>query len=189
MRLLPERNFRVRLRPVNHSGFITPVKQPSHSRPVGFRTHECLQEGLGRPTRAGPERVPAIPQQFDREVAVGPRGLPSNSQRLNEDRREIGSRPNAKTRDGDDDWHKLKCRGGRRSYIGGQNYHPNDPRILNQITCTLSYLNQETRRHWTCLPTVIFYLSKAAASLPPLVLPIACSIAASRSWIDRRSRS
>jgi hypothetical protein len=34
------------------------------------------------------------------------RGLPSNSQRLNKERGEIGPRPNAKTRNGDD-WHKF----------------------------------------------------------------------------------
>src|ERR1700730_1176628 len=86
--------------------FVTPVKQPSHRRPVGFRMHECLHRGFGRPTRTGPKRVPPIPQQFGREVAVGPCSLPSNSQRLNKERREIGPRPNTKTRNGND-WHKF----------------------------------------------------------------------------------
>src|ERR1022692_1473614 len=47
-----------------------------------------------------------VAQQFDSEVAVCPRGLPGNSQRLNEERREIEPRPNAKARNGDE-WHKV----------------------------------------------------------------------------------
>jgi len=81
MRLLPGRKFRARLRPVNQSGFVTPVKQASHSRPVGIRMHECLHRPLGRPTRAGPECAPAILQQCDGEVAVSCRGR-QNARRM-----------------------------------------------------------------------------------------------------------
>lgn len=102
VRLLPGRNFRSSLSPMNQSGFITPLKQPSHCRPVGFRVHESLHRSLGRPTRAGPERVPAIPQHFDREIAFSVLSLPRNSQRLHHERREIRPRPNPQTRNGYD---------------------------------------------------------------------------------------
>src|SRR5450631_3083459 len=68
--------------------------------------HECLHRILGRPSRAGPERVPAVPQQSDREVPVGSRSLPSNPQRLNNERGHIGPRPNAQTRNGNE-WHRF----------------------------------------------------------------------------------
>jgi hypothetical protein len=67
--------------------------------------HECLHRFLRRPTRAGPERVSAILEKFNREDAVGPHSLAGNSQRLKKERGEIEPRPNAKARNGDD-WHK-----------------------------------------------------------------------------------
>ena len=82
VRLPPGRKFLASLRPVNQSSFVTPVKNASHGRPVGFRAHECLHRILGRPSRASPKRVPAVPQQFDCEVPLGSRSLPSNPQRL-----------------------------------------------------------------------------------------------------------
>jgi hypothetical protein len=102
MRLLPGRKLHASLRPVNQGSFVTPIEQASHSRPVGFRTHECFHGALRRPTRSGPERTPAIPQQHDREVAVGLRSLPGNSRRLKKECGEIPPGPNAKTRNGDE---------------------------------------------------------------------------------------
>jgi hypothetical protein len=63
---------------------------------------QCRRRKLVR--RVGRRSVPAIPQQSDREDAVGPGSLPGNSQRLNEECGEIGPRPNPNTRHGDD-WH------------------------------------------------------------------------------------
>ena len=63
VRLFPRRKFHPSLRPVNQGSLITPMKQVSHSRPVWFRVHECFHGCLGGPTRDGPERTPAIPQQ------------------------------------------------------------------------------------------------------------------------------
>lgn len=102
VRLLPGRKFCTGLYPVNHSGFVTPVEQAPHRWPMRFREHKSLHRALRRPACGGPVGVPSIRQQFDREVAVGPRGLPDNSHRLNHEGGQVGPRSNAETRDGDE---------------------------------------------------------------------------------------
>ena len=100
------RKLRGILSPVDNRGFITPVKQPSHDRPMHPRVHEGSHRGLGRPTRTSPKRVSAIPQQSGRKVAVGRRRLTSNSKRLDDEHGKIQPRPHPKPRNRHE-WHRF----------------------------------------------------------------------------------
>jgi hypothetical protein len=87
--LLPLRLTAGLLLPMDQSGFVTPLQQPSHDLPVRSSQHEGLHRGFRGPNGASPERLVSIPQQGRSDVAVRTFGLAERAEGVEEKRREV----------------------------------------------------------------------------------------------------
>jgi hypothetical protein len=90
------------LDPMNEGGFIAPVKKFAHGATVGSGEHESLHLHFGSPESGGPEGATAVAKQPGGEIAVGARGLPRGSERVEKEHGKKAPRAHAKSSDGDE---------------------------------------------------------------------------------------